>query len=83
LKYVALDNILYHGTIASLLVKCLGLDQSKVAMEEVHEGICGTHQSAHKIKWLLRRAGFYWSTMRNDCFMYYKDCKSCQKFRDM
>jgi hypothetical protein len=26
---------------------------------EVHKGICGTHQSAHKMKWLLRRTGFY------------------------
>jgi hypothetical protein len=29
-------------------------------MGEVYEGICGTHQSADKIKWLLHRAGFYW-----------------------
>jgi hypothetical protein len=49
-------------------------------MGVVHEGICGTHQSAHKIKWLLRRAGFYWSTMLNDCFRYYKSWESCQKF---
>jgi transposase InsO family protein len=50
-------------------------------MEEVHEGICGTHQLAHKMKWLLRRAGFYWSTMLNDCFRYYKGCESCQSFK--
>jgi hypothetical protein len=24
-----------------------------MVMGEVHEGICGTHQSAPKIKWLL------------------------------
>jgi hypothetical protein len=44
------DNNLYHQTIDGLLLKCLGSDQSRVAMVEVHEGICGTHQSAHKIK---------------------------------
>jgi hypothetical protein len=52
-------------------------------MGEVHEGIYGTHQSSHKMKWLLRRAGFYWPTMLNDCFRYYKGCESCQKFRDV
>nr|AAK92596.1 Putative retroelement [Oryza sativa Japonica Group] len=41
---------------------------AKVAIGEVHVGICGTHQSAHKMKWLLRRAG------------YYKGCQDCQKF---
>jgi hypothetical protein len=77
-----LDNTLYCRTIDGLLLKCLGSDQSKIAMREVHEGICGTHQSAHKIKWLLRRAGFYWPTMINDYFRYYRGCESCQKFKD-
>jgi hypothetical protein len=78
-----LNDTLYHQTIDGLLLKCLGSDQSKIAMGEVHEGICGTHQSAHKMKWLLRRAGFYWSIMLNDCFRYYRGCESCQKFRDV
>jgi hypothetical protein len=50
LKYVMLDNTLYHQTIDGLLLKCLGSNQSKIAMGEVHEGICGTHQSTHKMK---------------------------------
>jgi hypothetical protein len=32
LKYVTLDNTLYHRTIDDLLLKCLSLDQSKIAM---------------------------------------------------
>jgi hypothetical protein len=52
-------------------------------MGEVNNGIFGTHHSAHKMKWLFYHAGFYWSTMINDCFRYYKDCESCQKFGDM
>jgi hypothetical protein len=82
-KYVMLDNTLYRRTIDGLLLKCLGLNQSKIAMGGVHKGICGTHQSAYKMKWLLRHAVFYWPTMINDCFSYYKGCKSCQKFRDV
>jgi hypothetical protein len=49
-------------------------------MREVHEDICGTHQSAYEMKWLLHRAGFYWLTMLNDYFRYYKGCESYQKF---
>ena len=64
-------------------LKCLDDDQARVAMGEVHEGICGTHQSAPKMKWLLRRVGFYWTTMINDCFRYYKGCEACQKFGDI
>jgi hypothetical protein len=68
LKYIVLDNTLYRLTIDGLLLKCLGWDQSKIAMGEVYEGISATHQSAHKMKWLLRRVGFYRPTMINDCF---------------
>jgi hypothetical protein len=83
LKYVMLDNTLYRRTIDGLLLKCLGSDQSRIAMGGVHKGICGTHQSTHKMNGLLCCARFYWSTMLNDCFRYYKGYESCQKFRDV
>ena len=76
-KYVLMDDDLYRRTADGILLKCLDEDQARVAMGEVHEGICGTHQSAHKMKWLLRCAGFYWPTMINACFRYYKGCEAC------
>nr|ABB47000.1 retrotransposon protein, putative, unclassified [Oryza sativa Japonica Group] len=80
LKYALLDDELYYWMIDGVLLKCLSADQAKVVMGEVHEGICGTHQSAHKMKWLLRRTGYFWPTMLEDCFRYYKGCQDCQKF---
>jgi hypothetical protein len=62
------NNELYRRTVEDLLLKCLGSDLTRVAMREDHEGICGTHQSAPKMKWLSRRAGFYWSTMMANYF---------------
>jgi hypothetical protein len=83
LKYIVLDNACYRRTIDDLLLKYLSPDQSKIVIGEVHKGICGTHQSAHKMKWLLHRIEFYWPTMINECFRYYKCCKSYQNFRDV
>jgi hypothetical protein len=83
LKYVILDNTLYRRTIDGLLLECMSSDQSRIAMGEVHEGICGTRQSTHKMKWLLRHLGFYWLTMLSDYFRYYKGCELCQKFGDV
>jgi hypothetical protein len=62
------NDELYRRTTEDLLLKCLGSDQARVAMGEVHEGIYGTYQSAPKIKWLLHRTDFYWATMMADCF---------------
>ena len=78
--HVLHNDGLYRRTTEDLFLKCLGSDQARVAMGEVHEGICGTHQLAPKVKWLLRRASFYWPTMMADCFRYYKGCEECQKF---
>ena len=49
-KYVLIDNELYRRTAEDLLLKCLNSEQTRVAMGEVHEGICGTHQSAPQMK---------------------------------
>ena len=38
LKYTLVDNELYRRTVDGLLLKCLGEEQAKVAMGEVHEG---------------------------------------------
>ena len=55
-KYVLIGDELYRRTAEDVLLKCLDSDQACVAIGEVHEGICGTHQSAPKMKLLLRRA---------------------------
>ena len=57
-KYVLRDDELYRRTAEDLLLKCLDSDQARVAMGEVHEGICGTHQSAHKMKCYFESWGF-------------------------
>ena len=49
-KYVLIDDELYRRTAEDILLKCLDSDQAHVAMVEVHEGICGTHQSTSKMK---------------------------------
>ena len=40
-KYILIDDELYCWTAEDLLLKCLNLDQSRVGMGEVHEGIHG------------------------------------------
>jgi hypothetical protein len=83
LKYILLDDDLYRRIIDGLLLKCLNQEQARVAMGEVHEGLCGTHQSTHKMKWTLKRAGLYWPVMVEDCIQYKRGCEACQRFGDV
>ena len=50
IKYVLLDEQLYYKTIDGVLLRCLSQEDAKVLMGEVHEGVCGAHQSAYKMK---------------------------------
>jgi hypothetical protein len=72
---------MFYRTLEELLLKCLGPTEVNRLLHEVHEGVCGTHQSPHKMKCLIRRLGYYWPTMLEDCFKYYKGCQTCQRFR--
>jgi hypothetical protein len=63
-----------------VLLQCLGQEVAKKMMSEVHDGLCGAHQSAYRMKWIIRHTGYYGPTMLEDCFEYYKGCQDCQKF---
>jgi hypothetical protein len=80
MRYVLIGDDMFYRTLEGLLLKCLGPVESNRLLHGVHEGTCGTHQSAHKMKWLIRRSGYYWPTMLEDCFKYYKGCQACQRF---
>jgi hypothetical protein len=67
----------------SLLLKCLDEERARIAMGEVHEELCGTHQSVAKMKWMFKRAGLYWPTMVDDSIRYKKGCEPCQRFGDL
>ena len=71
---------MYYKTIDGVLLKCLSQEEARVLKGEVHEGICRSHQSAYKMKWLIRRSGYFWQTILEDCFEYYKGCQDCQRF---
>jgi hypothetical protein len=81
MKYVLIGNDMFYRTLEGLLLKCLGLTETNRLLHEVHEGAYGTHQSSHKMKWVIRRSGYYWPTTLEDSVEYYKGCQACQRFR--
>ncbi|GKV29593.1 hypothetical protein SLEP1_g38503 [Rubroshorea leprosula] len=47
-------------------------------MSYVHNGIYGAHQVGIKMRWLIRKHGFFWPSILKDCISYAKGCKACQ-----
>ncbi|CAN6562196.1 unnamed protein product [Malus baccata var. baccata] len=79
IKYVLWAKNLLRKTPDGLLLKCLGQEESMRVMAEVHEGICGAHQAGTKMRWLLRRYGYFWPDMEKDCKSYARRCEECQR----
>ncbi|KAM2611622.1 hypothetical protein TB2_031682 [Malus domestica] len=77
-NYVVYQNELYQKGEDGLLLLCLGPQEVAQAITEVHEGICGAHQSGCKIRWLLRRHGYFWPSILKDCIELARGCIQCQ-----
>ncbi|CAN6569845.1 unnamed protein product [Malus baccata var. baccata] len=56
-----------------------GQEESMRVMAEVHEGICGAHQAGTKMRWLLKRYGYFWPDMEKYCKSYARGCEECQR----
>ncbi|CAN6725686.1 unnamed protein product [Malus baccata var. baccata] len=74
-KYVIWDKTMLRKTLDGLLLKWLGQEESMRVMAEVHEGICGAHQARNKMRWLLRRYGYFWPEMEMGCKAYAQGCE--------
>ena len=76
--FVVYKEAVYHKSSDDLLLLCIGGQETLEVMKDVHEGICGAHQAGIKMRWLIRRHGFYWPTILKDCIEFAKSCKKCQ-----
>jgi hypothetical protein len=83
IKFVLLDGCLYYKSMDGVLLQCLGQEEAKKMMSEVHDGLCGAPQSPYRMKWVIRKTGCYWPTMLEDCFEYYNGCQDYQKLENI
>ncbi|KAK9740352.1 hypothetical protein RND81_03G028600 [Saponaria officinalis] len=58
-RYFLTEYELYKKDSQGILLKCLNSDDALLAMTEIHEGVCGAHQSGVKMRWLLHRHGYF------------------------
>ncbi|XP_068498225.1 uncharacterized protein [Phaseolus vulgaris] len=69
-KYTLIDGELFrHGFTHPILV-CVSGEQCARIMEELHEGICGSHIGGRSLASKAIRAGYYCPTIREDYTKY-------------
>ena len=82
-RFLALNYVLKGGELLrrgedDMDFRCIYGKEAKRIMREVHLGVCGSHQAGPKMRWLIRRYGFYWPTILKDCISFAKGCLDCQ-----
>lgn len=72
-NYCVLDNKLFRRSLVEHLLKCLGLEEAKAAILEVHTEICGDHLGEKNLALEIVRQGMFWPTMRKECEDFIKN----------
>ena len=75
-------DVLYKKNHDSVLLRCVDAKEAEQIIEDVHEGLFGTHLNGRALARKILRAGYYWVTMEYDCFEHVKKCHKCQIHAD-
>ena len=78
LNYTCINDTLYRCSCDAILLRCLAGNEVIDALNEVHSGVCGAHQSGPKLYYQLRHLGYYWPTMFDDSMKFAKKFRECQ-----
>ncbi|RDX70003.1 Gypsy retrotransposon integrase-like protein 1, partial [Mucuna pruriens] len=72
--------ILYKRSADLTLLHCMDDQEAKEIIEEVHEGVFGTHANGHALARKILRVGYYWTKMESDCCQHVKRFRKCQVY---
>ena len=63
-----------------LYLLCVHLDTSESLLEELHEGICGSHMRGRSLSHRAITQGYWWPGMQKKAQEYVRKCNQCQRF---
>ena len=66
----------------STLLCCVDKKEAKKIMEDMREGVFGTHSNGHTMAKKILRPGYYCLTMETDFHHHSRTCHKCQIFAD-
>jgi len=59
INYTCINDTLYRRSCDGILLRCLAGKEVVEALNEVHAGGCGAHQSRPKLHYQLKHLGYY------------------------
>ncbi|XP_065631041.1 uncharacterized protein LOC136068176 [Quercus suber] len=74
------DKKLYKRSYSGLYLLCVRPEASEDLLEELHEGICGSHTGGRSLSHRTITQGYWWPGMQKKALEYVRKCDQCQRF---
>ena len=74
------DQKLYKCSFSGPYLLCIHPKASKLLIEVLHEGICGSHTRGRSLSHRALTQGYWWLNMQKETLEYVKKCNQCQRF---
>ena len=78
--WLSKDQKLYKRSFSGPYLLCIHPEASELFLEELHEGICGSHTGGRSITHRTITQGYWWPNMQKEALEYMKKCDQCQRF---
>ena len=74
------DSKLYRHSFSGPYLLCVHPEAIELILEELHEGICGSHTGGRSLSHRAITLGYWWASMHKEALEYVKKCDQCQRF---
>ena len=74
------DQKLYKLSFFGPYLLCIHPEALELLLEELHEGICGSHTGGRSLYHRAITQGYWWSNIQKEAQEYVKKCDQCQRF---
>ena len=74
------DKKLYKRSFSGPYLLCVPPKTAESKLEELHEGICGSHTGGRSLACQALTQRYWWPNMRNEAQEYVKKCDQCQRY---
>ena len=71
---------LYKRSFSRHYLLCVHPEASESLLEELHEGVCGSHTGGRSLSHMALTQGYWWPNMQKEQQEYVKKCDQCQRF---
>ena len=71
---------LYKRSFSGPYLLCIHPEEVELLLEELYEGICGSHTGGRSLSHRALTQGYWWLSMQKEAQEYAKKCDQCQRF---